>query len=114
MTKTEKKLDNQLRQVLTQVCDTALKEFNGFEWLTHTVNYANFPASLKIICVFDNNEQLEQFRTESGESQFIALIQSGLQAAGVKLKKPAAHIKFDSEQNCLLSHNGNWAARLNQ
>ena len=53
MKKTDKKMDNHIRRVLTDVCETSLKDINGFAWLTHTVNYAQFPQSLKVICVFD-------------------------------------------------------------
>ena len=58
MRKTDKKMDNQLRHVLTEVCEVALKDINGFQWLTHVVNYSNFPKSLQVVCVFDTNENL--------------------------------------------------------
>lgn len=45
MRKTDKKTDNKLREVLTGVCDDALEEFAGFKWLTHLVNYDDFPKS---------------------------------------------------------------------
>ena len=51
MRKTDKKMDNQLRHVLTEVCEVALKDINGFQWLTHVVNYSNFPKSLQVVCV---------------------------------------------------------------
>jgi len=53
MKKTDKKMDNHIRRVLTDVCETSLTDISGFAWLTHTVNYAQFPQSLKVICVFD-------------------------------------------------------------
>jgi len=49
MRKTDKKLDNQLIKLLTEVCETALEDFSGFQWLTHIVDYSNFPKSLKVI-----------------------------------------------------------------
>ena len=60
MRKSDKKLDNQLRLVLTDVCETALKEVEGFQWLTHVVNYSNFPQSLRVVCVFDTNENFDE------------------------------------------------------
>ena len=39
MRKTDKKIDNNLRIVLTEVCEIALKEVTGFQWLTHLVDY---------------------------------------------------------------------------
>ena len=38
MRKSDKKIENQLRLTLTDVCETALKRFNGFEWLTHLLH----------------------------------------------------------------------------
>jgi len=112
MRKTDKKRDNQLRLVLTQACDTALKEIDGFAWLTHIVNYSNFPNSLQVVCVFDTNEQLASYRASTANNRLTALIQHQLTDIGIKLKNVADHISFDSEQDCADEHGGNWAKRL--
>jgi len=114
MRKTDKKIDNQLRLVLTDVCETALKEIDGFQWLTHRVNYSNFPKSLQIICVFDTNEQLANFTSNSNSNKksFTSLIQMKLNEIGVKFKNVADHILYDTEENCAKDHHGNWANRL--
>lgn len=49
MRKTDKKIENNIRISLTKVCEQALKEVDGFLWLTHTVNYSKFPESLQIL-----------------------------------------------------------------
>ncbi|MGK0307021.1 MAG: hypothetical protein ACI8UG_002783, partial [Gammaproteobacteria bacterium] len=46
MNKTVKKLDNNVIKALTIVCENAKQDIVGFEWLTHSANYANFPGSL--------------------------------------------------------------------
>ena len=112
MRKIDKKIDNQLRLVLTDVCETALKEFDGFQWLTHLVNYSNFPKSLRVVCIFDTNEQLIAFAAHSGKKTLTALIQVKLNEIGVKFKNVTDHILYDTEENCAKSHNGNWANRL--
>ncbi len=84
MRKTDKKFDNQLKLLLTEVCETALKEVDGFQWLTHTVNYSNFPKSLKVVCVFDTDEQLSTFTRNSSKNSLTALIQVKLNEIGVK------------------------------
>lgn len=112
MRKTDKKIDNQLRLVLMDVCETELKEVDGFQWLTHIVNYQSFPKSLKIICVFGTNEQLAIFTASSRKKLFKTLIQNKLSGIGVKIKGAADHILYDSEENCTKEHNGNWANRL--
>ena len=112
MRKTDKKIDNQLRVELTDVCETALKEIDGFQWLTHTVNYSNFPKSLQVICIFNTNEQLATFTANSGKKLLTSLIQSKLNTLGVKFKNVADHISYDTEENCTKEHHGNWANRL--
>ncbi|MEJ2762743.1 Fis family transcriptional regulator [Photobacterium sp. MCCC 1A19761] len=112
MRKQDKKTDNQLRAVLTDVCDTALDTCDGFQWLTHVVNYANFPDSLKIVCVFETNAQLANFTDSAAQTQLNALIQSQLSAMGIRLKSIARHVLCDSEEDCERQHQGNWAKRL--
>ena len=100
MRKTERKLENQLRLVLTDVCESALKEFTGFQWLTHLVNYDKFPDTLKVVCVFDTKENLTNFMTIKSNLKMNALIQTRLAAIGIHLKKMANHIAYDTEENC--------------
>ena len=113
MRKTDKKLDNQLRLALTDVCETALKEVSGFQWLTHLVNYSNFPNSLQIVCVFETNDQLARFTQSNDKNILNSLIQNKLVGMGIKIKNFTNHILYDTEENCHKSHAGNWANRLN-
>lgn len=112
MRKSDKKLDNQLRLVLTNVCETALKEIDGFQWLTHRVNYSNFPKSLKVVCVFDTNENLTTFMSNSGENALASLIQRKLKEVDVNIKPVSTYISYDTEENCESEHQGKWAERL--
>tara|TARA_R110002050_G_scaffold9504_1_gene32949 strand:- start:91476 stop:91817 length:342 start_codon:yes stop_codon:yes gene_type:complete len=112
MRRTDKKIDNQLRLALTDVCETALKEINGFLWLTHLVNYSNFPKSLKIVCIFDTDENLADFLSQTNRKGFESLTQMTLTEIDINLKKITNHISYDTEENCKRKHNGNWAARL--
>jgi len=112
MRKTDKKIDNQLRQVLTDVCEVALKEIEGFEWLTHLINYSNFPKSLQIICVFDTTDNLTRYMSTDREKELTQLIQTKLLGVGVALKNISDHIAYDTEEKCEKEHRGNWANRL--
>lgn len=112
MRKSDKKLDNDIRKVLTSICEQEFESVDGFVWLTHSVNYADFPDSLKIICVFDTDEKVKQFVSSDNKVRVISVIQSALGRLNIKLKKPDKHIMFDSEQHCEKENNGNWAARL--
>lgn len=113
MRKTDKKIDNQLRISLTQVCDTALKEFSGFQWLTHIVNYDDFSQSLNIICVFDTNENLALFLSTKAQPSLTTLIQNTLKAVNIPIKNVNKHISYDTEENCRKEHKGKWGDRLN-
>ena len=100
MRKTDKKIDNRLRIALTDVCETALKEIIGFRWLTHLVNYSNFPKSLKIICIFDTAENLTAFISGSRKEALISLINNTLQTIDIDIKNITTHISFDTEEAC--------------
>lgn len=112
MTKTEKKIDNNLCKVLTNVCEDVKDDLQGFQWLTHTVNYANFPASLKIICVFSTNADIAQLTTSKQDLRLQGLLSQALNAVDVKLKNISKQVKFDSEENCTRDNAGNWTKRL--
>jgi len=112
MTKTEKKIDNNLRKVLTDVCEDAKDEFQGFQWLTHSVNYANFPASLKLTCVFETNADIAQLTALKQEQRLYGLLIQVLSTIDVKLKNISKQVKLDSEENCIRDNAGNWAKRL--
>ncbi len=112
LSKTQKKIDNNIRTTLTACCNEGLKDIPGFQWLTHQVDYANFPASLFITCVFDTITA-QHTAQENGQALALQrLIQAKLLKIGVKFKKVDAQILFDSEEACTLDHNGEWPVRL--
>jgi hypothetical protein len=112
MRKTDKKIDNKVRCVLTEVCEIALKDIDGFVWLTHLVSYSNFPSSLKVVCVFDTNDSLSVFMSQKMHITLNALIGSKLKEADVEVKNIMDHVFYDTQQNCEKEHNGQWAKRL--
>lgn len=112
MRKTDKKIDNQLRAALTDVCETALKEFIGFRWLTHLVDYARFPKSIKVVCIFDTNDDLNAFMLKGANHELNTIIQKRFLALGITIPNIANHISYDSEENCDKQHDGRWADRL--
>ena len=112
MRKSDKKLDNSIRIELTDICESALKSIDGFIWLTHLVNYDDFPSSLKVICVFETNNHLKHFIQGNDKDRLCAPIIKCFGKLGIKLKKPDKHIAFDSQESCDLHHNGNWAERF--
>jgi hypothetical protein len=112
MKKTDKKIDNAIRLALTDVCDVALNEVDGFKWITHFVNYNAFPASLLVVCVFATNSDLSHALTTHHDDFLRTLISNKLRAANIHLKDIHPHVKFDSEEACESAHAGNWQQRF--
>ena len=114
MRKSDKKIDNQLRILLTEICETALESIDGFQWITHVVNYSLFPQSLRIVCVFDSNESLEKYLQSDNSQQLSSSITKALSQMGLKFKNIDKHMLLDTEENCDEQQDGNWARRLNK
>ncbi|MFQ3188943.1 MAG: hypothetical protein ACI936_000063 [Paraglaciecola sp.] len=112
MNKTVKKLDNNVVQALKIVCENAKQDIIGFEWLTHSADYSNFPGSLVITCVLDQIDSLDSMIASEQDKILRKQIQKQLLKAGILFKDIRQHVFFDTEQACLLEHNGNWKRRL--
>jgi hypothetical protein len=112
MKKTDKTLENTLVTLLTKVCEQSLKSIDGFQWLTHLVNYKDFPRSLSIICVFDRQEQVARLLVSPNHQYLVSAIVEQLKSAGIQLPNPQKQIRFDSEEACNSEHSGKWNHRL--
>jgi len=91
MRKNDKKIDNKLRQLLTEVCDFALHNSPGYKWITHSVNYNRFPESLVITCTFE--DKLSADNAEQ-EKVLLTVIQQKLNSASIKLLTPSKQVNF--------------------
>ena len=114
MNKRDKKTDKQICQALTRACETAKVEVQGFQWLTHFVNYQRFPQSLSIVCIFDTHATLEQAHQAMKDQVIISLIKGELEQINITLKALNRHISFDTEEACQTEHNGKWQVRFSQ
>lgn len=111
-TKTQKKIDNHIREALTRVCDRALDRVDGFQWLTHQADFTNFPASLLVTCVFEQEQQRQQAE-QNGDCQWLQKqCQAELLKVGVKFKSLPQQVRFDSEEACNEQQQGDWQLRL--
>jgi len=99
MKKTDKKIDKQICQALTKACEMAKDEVPGFQWLTHLVNYNQFPESLSVICVFDTKAELEQARQHKKNQLIVGFIKSELEQINIRFKEINRHISFDTEKS---------------
>lgn len=113
-TKTQKKIDNHIREALTRVCDRALDEVDGFRWLTHQADFTNFPASLLVTCVFEKERQRQQAEQSGGCQLLQKWCQAELLKVGVKFKSLPQQVRFDSEEACTEKDQGDWQSRLSR
>ncbi len=97
--KTQKKIDNNVRLALTAACEQFLEDISGFQWLTHEADYSNFPASLLITCVFDTAESQQQACQNGDSDKMQSAIQRQLLKIGVILKIVKQQVIFDSEDH---------------
>ncbi len=106
------RLERELVACLTDACETAKTEIVGFTWLTHRLDPENFPASLRITWVFE--QEAEKVAAVAGEAKarMLALTRQALDHAGIQLDHPAWQVRFDSDEACKQSHGGDWAKRL--
>lgn len=102
MRKTDKKIDNAIIEALTEVCESALKQYSGFLWLSHLVNYTNFPRSLQVICVFDSEEYLIQFNAHPNQRELRTLIKQRLSEIGVAINDK--QVTFVTKDQCRKYH----------
>lgn len=98
MRKSDKKVENLIREVLTEVCESTLKDYDGFLWVTHTVKYTSFPQSLAIVCVFETNQRRANFLLGEGRQHVSTTIQKAFNQVGVLLKNADKQISYDIQQ----------------
>ncbi|RUO73651.1 hypothetical protein [Idiomarina seosinensis] len=77
MRKTDKKLEREIIRELTQLCEAAKFDHEGFIWLTHEVDYRQFPQSLKVTLVFNEGVSKDMLLTEF--QALIPKVQSSLE-----------------------------------
>ncbi|RDX36353.1 Fis family transcriptional regulator [Kangiella sp. HD9-110m-PIT-SAG07] len=112
MKKNDKKTEKLIIKTLTDACHILTESVEGFEWLTHFVDYDTFPQSLEIVCIFDTEYSLSKALQEHQDSFIGSVISDKLQSINVPLKNNAKQISFDSEEACEKEHNSNWTRRL--
>lgn len=112
MRKTDKKIEKALIQALTGVCDASIERFEGFVWLTHFVDYNDFPRSLSIVCVFETNRQLSAFLDGGLDKIQHEILKFQLSEMGVVIKDMGSHVRYDTEENCEKEHEGKWRLRF--
>lgn len=106
------RLERRLVATLTDACETAKAEIPGFDWLTHTVDYAAFPHSLRITWVFDTRANKDHALSTGADQRMRELTAAALLEADVAPMPMERCVRFDSEEECHAQHGGDWRRRL--
>ncbi|WP_053268708.1 hypothetical protein [Pseudomonas chlororaphis] len=106
------RLERRLVASLTDACETAKAEIVGFSWLTHVADRAAFPASLRVVWVFDTQASKTRALACGQGERMLELTVMALHDAGLELQALAAHVRYDSEEQCRRINGGNWQKRL--
>ncbi|WP_223669566.1 Fis family transcriptional regulator [Kangiella shandongensis] len=112
MKKSDKRTEKLIIETLTEACHILSDSVQGFEWLTHIVDYKSFPESLKIVCIFDTQNSLSKAIQEHQDSFLRSLIVDKLRDIKVPIKNSRQQITFDTEEACEQQHGGNWSRRF--
>tara|TARA_R110002051_G_scaffold244968_1_gene304782 strand:- start:804 stop:1199 length:396 start_codon:yes stop_codon:yes gene_type:complete len=110
----QRQLDRELSRTLTQACDVAKAEVGGFAWVTHEVQWDDFPASLRVIWIFESNADIARALKEGWNQRLLALTDRALRDAEITVKRVEQHMDLDSEEECQRADAGNWRARLDR
>ena len=105
------RIERRLITTLTEACETAKSEINGFTWLTHTADLNALAETLKIIWVFETLADRKLAEADA-KARIFALTAIALDEAGIELKLTDRNVRFDSEQECENAQGGDWQKRL--
>ncbi len=111
MKRNEMKTENSIVKALNDVCETLKKESEGFSWLTHFVDYSKFPQSLKLVFVFDTNQNLEGAKNTTTFQTIFQLTETRLSGEGIYIKNIHKSLFFDTEENGADYENEKWSKK---
>ncbi|WP_077046993.1 hypothetical protein [Pseudomonas sp. KK4] len=105
------RLERRLITTLTDACETAKLELQGFTWLTHTADPNAFAQTLKVTWVFETlaDKNLAQAHAKA---RVFELTATALNEADLAVQPSDQSVRFDSEEECQRSHGGDWQKRL--
>ncbi|SEL54670.1 hypothetical protein SAMN05216262_11365 [Colwellia chukchiensis] len=104
MRKSDKKIDQKIINALTQVCESAQRNIDGFVWLTHDVNFKALSKSLKVTCVFASNEYLADYLKSANKQHLRQLIVHHLAEIDIVLQDANQQIVLVSEASFNQQH----------
>ncbi|SMQ30362.1 hypothetical protein SAMN04488483_5360 [Pseudomonas helmanticensis] len=105
------RIERSLITTLTDACETAKFEIQGFARLTHTADLTAFAETLTATWVFETQID-KKLALANTKGRFFELTAIALQEANFDVKPSDQTIRFDSEEECQHAHGGDWQKRL--
>lgn len=105
------RIERRLITALTEACETAKAEIKGFTWLTHVAEPNALAETLKVIWVFETLADRKLAQVEA-KARILELTATALNEACIDLKLTDRNVRFDSEEECQRTHDGDWQKRL--
>lgn len=91
-------IERELIRTLTLACETAKSEIVGFQWLTHDVDYARFPQSLRVTWMFDSEASRARALASPDKARMLELTQAAFDEVGISVASIVEHVAFSVEQ----------------
>ncbi|QTS85168.1 hypothetical protein JLK41_17830 [Ectopseudomonas khazarica] len=91
-------VERELIRTLTDACETAKSEILGFQWLTHDVDYAQFPQSLVVTWVFDSETSRARALASADKARMQALTLAAFDEVGISVSRIDDHVAFSVER----------------
>ncbi|WP_275545754.1 MULTISPECIES: hypothetical protein [unclassified Pseudomonas] len=91
-------IERELIRALTLACETAKSEVVGFQWLTHDVDYEQFPQSLVVTWVFDTEANKARALASADKARMLALTLAAFDEVGISVSRIADHVAFSVER----------------
>lgn len=107
------RIERRLITTLNEACETAKGEIEGFTWLTHAADLNALAETLKVIWVFETQAD-RKLALVNAKGRIFELTALALNDANIDLIPSDLNVRFDSEEECQRTHEGDWNIRLTQ
>ncbi|WNC73282.1 hypothetical protein RGQ13_04635 [Thalassotalea psychrophila] len=94
-----KNTEKQLVRLLTDICEQHKFITHGFNWLTHTLDNKSRMTSLQVICVFEDQQALNQATLTKQTDQLRDDILIALQTLNINISAADKLVKFGIEEH---------------
>ena len=87
------KLNQNVRKAL-HIAKAKAITIEGFSQFSYTLDWHDFPGSLRVTCHFESSQLLQEFLNNHRESHLIKLLQHDFLKVGIKFRDVSKNIRF--------------------